>query len=429
MRRKIFALFFILLIPHQIAIAAPSCTQTTPDAATCGNGCYWDASAGRCTACPAGTINTKSGQTQCTQCEIGTYSDASRTKCNKCAIPQYGTAEYTGAGLESAYSCPGTLTCPAGRFFFWNQCMQCPDNTIAPNSSTITIAEGSTSWPTTSETSTCSTCPTNETSTDGINCICTGNFETVNGECTGKVYKITLDRNLNWADQSKEIWLKYATGYATKQNANQWLPNGTGTIPTYHWGHTFNGYYTSASGGDQVFTATGYATTDYVATADKARKFFTGAKTVYAHWDAKKYYVTFVDDKGTTIQTTTCTFGSNCYAPSITTQAGYYGNWKCTNGCNALDSTTLEPGAKIPSPKEDTTYYITMQQQITICPQGYYCSNNRKTQCPTGTSTSGTGQTTESACGYVRGSNGTKFCDSDGNCFTLPGSGIVRKSN
>lgn len=438
MRKRILALFLILAATPQIATAIPNCIQETPDFAACGNGCYWDISSNQCTVCPAGTINTKYGQIQCTPCGIGEFSDINRTKCNKCATIENGVIEYDDVGLATQYSCPGTATCNAGYFWLFisgvntsRGCTKCPANTIAPNQSTITIPGGTTGWPRQSDTSKCTACPTNETSTDGITCVCTGNFELVNGECTGRVYKITLDRNMNFADKAKEIWIKYATGYATSKDATNWLPNGTGTTPTYHWTHKFNGYYTTKTGGDQVFNESGFATTNYVATSTKAREFFTGDKTLYAHWDAKKYYVKFLDTDGkTTIQTTTCTFGSNCYTPSIAVQAGQYGNWKCVSGCNAFDSTDpLKPNSKIPEPKENTTYNITMQKYVNTCPYGYYCNYGIQNKCPDGTSTSGTGKSTRQDCGYVRGSNGTKFCDNSGVCFTLPGTGIIQKLN
>ncbi len=79
-------------------------------------------------------------------------------------------------------------------------------------------------------------------------------------------------------------------------------------------GYTFAGWFTSASGGTQVTASTAFSA--------------TSATTLYAHWTAKAYTVSWMSD-GASFATTTCTVGSTYVLPSSApTKAGYtFAGW------------------------------------------------------------------------------------------------------
>ena len=61
---------------------------------------------------------------------------------------------------------------------------------------------------------------------------------------------------------------------------------------------------------------------------------------------------------------------------------------------------------------------------------GYYSTDRSTTcdECPAGTTSSGK-NAGKNECGIKLGTDGTKFCDKSGSCFTLPGSGFVGQTN
>ena len=83
-----------------------------------------------------------------------------------------------------------------------------------------------------------------------------------------------------------------------------------GTLPTpTRAGYTFDGWYTSASGGTKITS-----TSKFTVTANQ---------TLYAHWAGNTCTVTFKDWNGTTLKTQTVNYGSAATAPASPTRAGY----------------------------------------------------------------------------------------------------------
>ena len=95
---------------------------------------------------------------------------------------------------------------------------------------------------------------------------------------------------------------------------------------------------------------------------------------------------------------------NGCY----TCPAGYYCPGE-NDGCSYTGSTDTNPHG------------------ICDCARGYYCpsSSGTGTACPMGTTTTSARATTSARCVMMMGDNGTKFCDSTGGCFTLPGTGSI----
>lgn len=95
---------------------------------------------------------------------------------------------------------------------------------------------------------------------------------------------------------------------------------------------------------------------------------------------------------------------NGCY----TCPAGYYCPGE-NDGCSYTGSTDTNPHG------------------ICDCARGYYCTSGSGTgtACPMGTTTTSARATTSARCVMMMGDNGTKFCDSTGGCFTLPGTGSI----
>lgn len=121
-------------------------------------------------------------------------------------------------------------------------------------------------------------------------------------------------------------------------------------------GYTFDGWFTSASGGDKVFDASGQCVTGDYWNSDK-QWMFGGNLTVYAHWTVKKYTLTF-DPNGGTLnnagsfkdlsgptsepQTRTVTYNGASYnkVSASISRAGYaFAGWVASDGTVVYDAT------------------------------------------------------------------------------------------
>ena len=105
-----------------------------------------------------------------------------------------------------------------------------------------------------------------------------------------------------------------------------------GNLPTVsRTGYTFVGWFTAISGGTQI-------------TKDTIVK-ITEAQTLYAHWTANKYTVTFIKNDGTsnTAGTSTVTFGSGYGALPTITRGGYAlaGWYTAASGGTQITSGTI----------------------------------------------------------------------------------------
>ncbi len=100
----------------------------------------------------------------------------------------------------------------------------------------------------------------------------------------------------HWTANSYTVTFN-ANGGSGDTTVTKTYDSSLGTLPTpARTGYTFNGWFTSASGGTQISSST----------------MVTGAVTYYAHWTANSYTVTFNANggSGTTAQLS-CTYGQN----------------------------------------------------------------------------------------------------------------------
>lgn len=247
----------------------------------------------------------------------------------------------------------------------------------------------------------------------GDDCKCNEAFEenTTENTCDPKVFKITLLSNgYLFGEESQTIYTKCKSGFAIEANTIHWQVTPPINIPEW-WGQTFEGYFTSATGGDKKIDEHKKAVTPF----DNSCLFIKDT-TLYAHWKSNPYTVTYSINGVPTTQE--CYWGQDCtvQSPKQSTEGKVLKHWRCDSGCTG----NLQPGEKIPTP-EATQTTDTPNIQLTAvlidCPAGYYCSNGNQEKCPNG-STSDGGASDIDGC-YI-GTDKTVFRNADGSTFTLP---------
>ena len=218
---------------------------------------------------------------------------------------------------------------------------------------------------------------------------------------TANQYSVAFNANGGSGGQSSSVTATYGSA----------MPAISTTAPTKA-GHTFLGWYDSASGGTQYYTAAGASAKNY----DK-----TSGTTLYAHWSANPYTVSFNANGGTGGQSAdvTATYGSAM--PTISTTAptrtnytfmGWYDNqnyaasgakqYYTAAGASArsydkASATTLYAGWKINNPATPT---------ITGGATKVYGSSAAILTCST-TSTYPTGTSLYYSFGYATSDGGT----------------------
>lgn len=96
-------------------------------------------------------------------------------------------------------------------------------------------------------------------------------------------------------------------------------------------GYTFNGWWTSGSGGSQVDLA--HLGLDAVDT------------TYYAHWTGNSITLNWDENGGDTVTTGSCTYGGNLVLPATPSRSGYtFNGWKLNNGTIKAAGSTVSGG-------------------------------------------------------------------------------------
>lgn len=111
----------------------------------------------------------------------------------------------------------------------------------------------------------------------------------------------------------------------------------------------------------------------------------------------------------------TCTIANAFIANGTATKECKYNktNWQDTNDCTIKEVTSCDAG------------YCQTDDDAKACaqaPKGYYSPDKSMPckKCPIGSTTDG-GAKNITDCYITSGTDGTKFCDNQNNCFTLPG--------
>ena len=167
---------------------------------------------------------------------------------------------------------------------------------------------------------------------------------------TANKYTVTFAKNDGTSNNAGTRTVTFASAYGT-------LPTTTRT------GYTFTGWFTAAIGGTQVTSTTKV----------------TQAKdhTLYAHWTANKYTVTFAKNDGTSNNagTRTVTYASIYGILPTATRTGYtfIGWFTAASGGTQVTSTT-----KVTITSNQTLYAHWKSDKITCSNLTYKCSNTSK---------------------------------------------------
>ena len=169
-----------------------------------------------------------------------------------------------------------------------------------------------------------------------------------------------------------------------------------GTLPTAtKTGYTFDGWYTSASGGTKIEAT--------------SKVSITSSQTLYAHWTASGYTVTFNANGGTvSTASKTVTYDSTYGTLPTATKSGHTFNGWYTS---ASGGTKIETTTKVTITSSQTLY-----AQWTQCGAGKYSNlaNNTCDNCTAGTySTAGAGSCTNCEAGTysAEGASGCAQCE------------------
>lgn len=129
-----------------------------------------------------------------------------------------------------------------------------------------------------------------------------------------------------------------------------------GTLPTpTRTGYTFQGWYTAASGGTQITTDTKVS--------------ITQNQTLYAHWEANPYKVTYHPNGGSTSATSnTCIYGTAIPLDPVATKNGYtFAGWATSpNASKPLTSLTMPDLATSSDPDYSSDWELTLYALYSI---------------------------------------------------------------
>ena len=155
------------------------------------------------------------------------------------------------------------------------------------------------------------------------------------------------------------VVIKFNGNGGTASASQLTLTPGTayGTLPTAtRTGHTFDGWYTAASGGTKIIA------TSIVPTA---------ATELFAHWKANTYTVTLNKNGGTCADLTSYTYGVGATLPTPTRASYTFGGWFTTSACTGTAVTkisTTDTGNKVFYAKwTPNTYTVTLNKNGGTC--------------------------------------------------------------
>ena len=130
-----------------------------------------------------------------------------------------------------------------------------------------------------------------------------------------------------------------------------------GTLPTStRTGYTFNGWYTSASGGTKISSATKV----------------TGNVTYYAQWTAVKYTATFNSNGGSVVSSLQRAYGEKLGTlPTTTKKCNSFGGWYYKESASKPFFENNKISANTTMPNNNVTYYARWDNNVER--EGNYC--------------------------------------------------------
>ena len=186
--------------------------------------------------------------------------------------------------------------------------------------------------------------------------------QTLYAQWTAKKYSLTMNPNGGTQNGSTS-----ATVYADAltYGSSAWWGIG---VPTRS-GYAFAGWFTAASGGVMVYGADGKCVAGDYWTAEK-RYCHDGDLSVYAHWSANTYTVTFDANGGTpATSSTNVTYGSTYGALPTPTRTGYtFDGWFTA----ASGGTQVQPSTTVTITSAQTLYaqWTAKKYSLTMNPNG-----------------------------------------------------------
>ena len=223
----------------------------------------------------------------------------------------------------------------------------------------------------------------------------------------------TIDRNSDTRGLTFKGWTASAEGVATTEPTVKYIdgqniknPNGYSTdggttnlyakwqgvavtLPTTtRSGYIFAGWYDAATGGNKI----GDAGASYTITADK---------TIYAHWTAKEYTITYIPNGGSvTPASDTFTIESAINLPTPKREGYVFDGWMVTKAEGSWVKDTLYTGAKI-----DAGNYgnVTVTAQWSKIVNVYFYSGENKATVYTIPLTFKNGETTKQITAFEKG--------------------------
>lgn len=411
--RKIFFTLLCLCIFNTNAIAASVTSCTRDEEGNCSEGC-----------------EPNEQGTSCLLCKNGYYkSGNNKNRCTQCSHPTKGSWEWADESTgHTANDCPWTTTCEYNEYW---------DISGIINGSNFGCEPCGEHYNSTQE---------NSYPISGTGIIAIDGLQYLkNAVCVGKVYKLDLQRN-TWflPNQHKQAYVKFDEGFAANANSGNWDENylPQSAVPGDRPIKSFKGYNSNENCNGIMFFAREESNGTIKAKFNenwnslfnlKDSEDEENTKQLFMCWENLEVTIKYLNPSGGTWKEDKYTMDddtSDSYYQILqyggpVPDGGMFSHYTCTY----IDTTGAEKTCTKSTVTPETTDFVPDGTTVNLkpnfgdCPDGYWCQSGSKNPCPAGTTSAG-GAASEENCYMVRGSNGTRFCDSNG-CFFLPGLGNI----
>ena len=361
-------------------------------------------------------------------CGLGTYTTkAGQTECAQCSHPTKGSWEWADESTgHTSDSCPWTTTCEYNEYWDISGIINGSNFGCEPCGEHYNSKQ------------------TNSYPISGAGIISTDGLQYLKGAvCDGKVYKLDLQRNTWFLPyQHKKAYVKFDEGFAANANSDDWDENylPQSAVPGDRPIKSFKGYNSNENCNGIMFFAREESNGTIKAKFNENwNSLFNltdseeNTKQLFMCWENLEVTINYLNPSGGTWKVDKYTMDddtSDSYYQILqyggpVPDGGMFSHYTCTY----IDTTGAEKTCTKSTVTSETTDFVPDGTTVNLkpnfgdCPDGYWCQSGSKNPCPAGTTSAG-GAASEENCYMVRGSNGTRFCDSNG-CFFLPGLGNI----